>query len=99
MRRWHILGLNCLVFGFFPTSVLAFSNDIDSDKITSILNALVDLATSTPAKILFILAIIGVGYSTLALGRLNKSRALAIVIGVGIVFSSGYLAQQMGLGA
>ena len=79
--------------------VLAFSNDIDSDKITSILNALVDLSTSTPAKILFILAIIGVGYSTLALGKLNKSRALAIVIGVGIVFSSGYLAQQMGLGA
>lgn len=88
-----------MFFGLLPMPVLAFSNDIDSDKITSILNALVDLSTSTPAKILFILAIIGVGYSTLALGKLNKSRALAIVIGVGIVFSSGYLAQQMGLGA
>ena len=81
-----------------PWTAFAYSSDIDSDKLTSILNSLVDLVTSTPAKILFVLSIIGVGYSTLALGKMNKGRAIGIVMGIGIVFSSGYIAQQLGLG-
>lgn len=88
-----------IIIILLPLESYAFSSDIDSDKVTSILNSLVDLVTSTPAKIIFVLSIISIGYSTLSLGKLNKSRAVAMVIGIGIVFSSGYIAQQMGLGA
>ncbi|MBV52632.1 MAG: hypothetical protein CL816_01040 [Coxiellaceae bacterium] len=82
----------------FPLSCFSYSNDIDSDQITNVLNALVDLVTSAPAKILLVLAIIGVGYSTLALGKMNKSHALGVIIGIGVVFSAGYIAEQLGLG-
>ena len=85
-------------FLFLPISSFSYSNDIDSDQITSVLNSLVDLVTSAPAKILLVLAIIGVGYSTLALGKMNKSHALGVIIGIGVIFSAGYIAEQLGLG-
>ena len=97
VRQLSVL-LCSIIIGLFPGIGSAYTNDINSDQLTSVLNALVDLVTSSPAKILFVLAIIGVGYSTLALGKMNKSRALSVVIGIGIVFSAGYIAQQLGFG-
>ncbi len=98
--------MNDLIIFFFllfgvavPLNTQAYSSDINSDQLSSVLNALVDLVTSTPAKILLVLAIIGVGYSTLALGKMNKSHALGVVIGIGIIFSAGYIAQQLGFGS
>ena len=57
-----------------------------------------DFITSGPAKVIFLLSIIGVGYGTLALGRLDKNRAVSIVTGIGLIYSAGYLAQHFGMG-
>ena len=96
----HLIIFFFLLFGVgVPLNTQAYSSDINSDQLSSVLNALVDLVTSTTAKILLVLAIIGVGYSTLALGKMNKSHALGVVIGIGIIFSAGYIAQQLGFGS
>jgi type IV secretory pathway VirB2 component (pilin) len=96
--RFHNFCLLFFVFFVLPVRGYCYGGDIDSDMISSVLNSLVDLVTSTPAKILFVLAIIGVGYGTLVLGRIERSRAIGIILGVGIIFSSGYIANQLGLG-
>lgn len=83
----------------FPTLTLAAASDIGSDKISTVLGGLVNLLTSTPAKVLFVLSIIGIGYGWLHLGKIPKEQAIASIIGIGIVFSAGYIAQQCGLGA
>ena len=67
--------------------------------MSSVLSGLIDLLTSTPARLMFVVAIIGVGYGTLALGKIPKEKAVAIVIGIGIVFSASFIAQKMGLGS
>jgi hypothetical protein len=35
----------------------------------------------------------------LAIGRIPKEKSIAIVIGVGIVFSASYIAKKLGLSA
>ena len=86
-----------LILMVFPG--LVYAADINSDKLDSVLQGLVNFITSGPAKAIFVLAIVGVGYGTLALGRIDKTRAVSIVIGVGMIYSAGYIAQQLGLGA
>lgn len=75
---------------------VASASEIDSDHISTVLQGLIHLLTSTPAKLLFVVSIIGVGYATLYLGQLPKERALAVVVGIGIIFSASYIAQQLG---
>lgn len=82
---------------FSPTVALADNGS--GDMLSSVLSGLIDLLTSTPARLMFVVAIIGVGYATLALGKIPKEKAVAIVIGIGIVFSAAYIAQKMGLGS
>jgi type IV secretory pathway VirB2 component (pilin) len=65
--------------------------------LSSVLTSLIKLLTSTPARLLFVLSIIGIGYGTLALGRIPKEKAVAAVVGIGIVFSASYIAQKLGL--
>ncbi len=77
---------------------LALAYDGSSDVISSVLRGLIELLASTPARLMFVVAIIGVGYGTLALGKIPKERAVSIVVGIGIVFSASYIAQKMGLG-
>ena len=81
---------------FYPSLALA---DTGEDMLSSVLNGLISMLTSTPARLMFVIAIIGVGYGTLALGKIPKERAIAIVVGIGIVFSASFIAQKMGLGA
>ena len=69
-----------------------------SNKIESILQRLIELLTSGTAKFLFIIAVIGVGYGMLSSGHLDKQRGFSILLGVGIIYSSGYLAHQFGVG-
>jgi len=76
---------------------LAFA-DSGQDTLSNVLNGLISLLTSTPARLMFVISIIGVGYGTLALGKIPKEKAVAIVVGIGIVFSASYIAQKMGLG-
>jgi type IV secretory pathway VirB2 component (pilin) len=87
----------CLLMLFaFPSLALA---DEGQDKLSSVLSGLIGILTSTPARLMFVVAIIGVGYGTLAIGRIPKEKSIAIVIGVGIVFSASYIAKKLGLSA
>ena len=64
-------------------------------KLVSILQGLINLLNSDVARVLFILAIIGVGFSWLYLGQIPKRQALGVIMGIGIVFSASYIAQQL----
>lgn len=86
--------LLCFLTALSPTLALADSGDM----LSTVLNGLIGLLTSTPARLVFVISIIGVGYGTLALGKIPKERGGAVVIGIGIVFSASYIAQKMGLG-
>lgn len=90
-KRLPILALLC-------SPSLAWADSTGSDMISSVLGGLISVLTSTPARLMFVVAIIGVGYGTLALGKIPKEKAVAIVIGIGIVFSASFIAQKMGLG-
>jgi type IV secretory pathway VirB2 component (pilin) len=96
--RLNILIKNrllCLLFLLSPS--IAWANT-GQNMLTSVLSGLIGVLTSTPARLMFVVAIIGVGYGTLALGKIPKEKAVAIVIGIGIVFSASFIAQKMGLG-
>lgn len=84
-----------LLLSFSPSLALA---DTDQDELTVILNGLITLLTSNIAKIIFVLSIIGVGYGWLFLGRIPKGRAIGAIAGIGMVFSAGWIAQQLGVG-
>jgi type IV secretory pathway VirB2 component (pilin) len=68
------------------------------DKLASILQALITLLSSDVARLLFVAAIIGVGYAWLYAGRMPKGAAISAIIGIGIVFSAPWIAQQLGIG-
>lgn len=87
--------LPVLVLLFAPSLALA---DNGGDMLSSVLGGLINVLTSTPARLMFVVSIIGVGYGTLALGKIPKEKAVAIVIGIGIVFSASFISQKMGLG-
>lgn len=78
---------------------LVFAGSTGGDAISQGLSGLIGFLQSTPARLLFVLAIIGIGYSTLHLGKLPKNQAVAYVIGIGLVFGASYVAQQIGWGA
>lgn len=85
-----------LLFFTFSNPVLAYNGQ--STKIDSVLQALLDYLTSAPARIIAVLAIVGIGYATLHLGRMPKHRAISVVIGIGIIFGGAALLQMLGLG-
>jgi len=88
-HRWS------LFFLLLPNAVFASTS---SDQITPILNGVIQLLSSGIARLIFVLAIVGVGYGWLYLGRLPKERAIAAIVGIGIVFSATWIAQQLGVG-
>lgn len=85
-----------LCTALFPTLALADSSGF---RLVGILQGLINLLNSGIARSVFILAIVGIGYSWLYLGQLPKARALGAIVGIGIVFSAGYIAQQLGVSA
>ncbi len=96
MRRVLNRQFFYLMLLFFPG--FAIAADAGGDAMSNVLSGLIGLLTSTPARLVFVVAIIGVGYGTLALGKIPKQRAIATVIGIGIVFSASYIAKKMGVG-
>jgi type IV secretory pathway VirB2 component (pilin) len=80
-------------------STISFSAqaDVGNDMLSSVLMSLINLLTSTPTRLIFVLSIIGIGYGTLALGRIPKEKAIAAILGIGIVFSASYITQKLGL--
>ena len=96
--RCYLKNHLLLLFGSLFSPSLAFAYGGNDDMLSSVLSGLITLLQSTPARLLFVVAIIGIGYSTLAMGRIPKERAVAIVVGIGIVFSASFIAQKLGLG-
>ncbi|MBU1559048.1 MAG: TrbC/VirB2 family protein [Gammaproteobacteria bacterium] len=70
-----------------------------STAIDQVLSKFLDYLTSTPARILATLAIVGVGYATWHLGKVPKDKAMAVIIGIGIVFGGASILQMLGVGA
>ena len=68
------------------------------DEIDTVLQSLLNYLTSSPARILAIIAIIAVGYSTLYLGKLPKNKAISVVIGIGIIFGAAAMLKLLGVG-
>jgi type IV secretory pathway VirB2 component (pilin) len=93
--RERVMRIIIFLFLLISNSVFAYSGQ--STKIDSVLQALLDYLTSTPARLIAVLAIVGVGYTTLHLGRMPKQRAISIVIGIGIIFGGAYLYEGMDL--
>jgi type IV secretory pathway VirB2 component (pilin) len=81
---------------FSCANALGYSGE--QTKIDSVLQALLNYLTSSPARLLAVLAIVGVGYSTLYLGRMPKQRAVSVVLGIGIIFGSAAILRMLGLG-
>lgn len=84
-----------LFLSFSPALALA---DTNTDTLKTVLSGLVELLTSDIAKIIFVLSIVGVGYGWLYLGQIPKGRAIGAIVGIGIIFSAGWIAQQLGVG-
>lgn len=84
----------CLLF--LPSVCLAGVGQ--GDMLTTVLSGLINLLTSAPARLMAVIAIIGIGYSTIALGTIPKSRAITTVVGLGLVFGAGFIMQDLGLG-
>ena len=89
--RWYLL------LGTITMPATVFS-DTNTDKVQSILQGLADLLSGTWARLIFIIAIIGVGYGLIS-GKMEKGRALMIVLGIAIVFSASYIATTIGVTA
>lgn len=83
-----------IILNIVPSCAWAINSGF---QLQTILQNLIDLLNSSIARIIFVLAIIGVGYGWLYLGRIPKSRALGAIIGIGLVFSASYIARQLGV--
>jgi len=80
---------------FFVLSQSAFAYSGQSTKIDKVLQALLDYLTSAPARIIAVLAIVSVGYATLHIGRMQKQKAIAVVVGIGIIFGGAPVLQML----
>lgn len=83
-----------LLIFLMPTVVFAANTKIDE-----VLSKFLDYLTSTPARILATIAVVGVGYATWHLGKIPKEKAIAVIIGIGIVFGGASILQMLGIGA
>ena len=77
----------------FPAFASLGGNDI-----STALRNVEDLITGEIGTTLCTLAIIGVGFAWLKLGKIEKEGALTAILGIGIIYSASYLAQQFGAG-
>ena len=90
-----------IAFLILPSMAFAstpFGDDGNSTTIDTVLQHLIGYLTSAPARALAVVAIIGIGYSTWHLGKIPKEKAMAIIIGIGIVFGATTLAKMLGVG-
>lgn len=85
-----------IIYFILSRPILAYSGQ--STEIDKVLQALLDYLTSTPARIIAVLGIVSVGYATLHLGRMQKQKAIAVVVGIGIIFGGAAILQMLGIG-
>ncbi len=81
-----------------PTLALAANfGGIDSDMLTTVLQGLVTLITSTYARLFMVIGIVAVGYLWMWKGSIPSGRAISTIIGIGIVFSASFLCTALGI--
>ena len=93
MRQWLQTVGAILFLGYSP-----WARADSGSQITSILTKLVELLQSNIARCLAVIAIVGVGYATVYLGRMPKERAISIVLGICIIFGAKTILQNLGYG-
>ena len=71
---------------------------MDGFALLNILQGAINLLTSKVAALVFVIAVIGIGYGCIKLGKIPKEKAISIVIGIGIVYSAAYIAGALGIG-
>ena len=82
------------LFLLLPSSVFAST---DTNALSDAINGITDFLTGDLARCIGILAIVGVGYATLMLGKLDKGKAINIILGIGVIFSAAYIFNQLGI--
>jgi len=90
-HRLFILPTIILMILLKPKLVIA------ATTLDSVLQNFTSYLTATPARLIAILAIVGVGFSTVYLGKLPKERAIATVVGIGIIFGGATLLNVLGV--
>ena len=80
--------------GFSPIIAQASTFGAENDVLSKTLDGLIGLLTGGWARGIATLAIISVGYMLLS-GKMEKSRAVIIVVGIGVIFSSAYIIQGL----
>lgn len=69
------------------------------DVISQVLENCLSLLQSKIARLVAVIAIVGVGYATVFLGRIPKERAAAIVLGIGLIYGAGFIVEKLGYAA
>ncbi|NNM59315.1 MAG: TrbC/VirB2 family protein [Legionellales bacterium] len=82
-----------LVSSLLPFPAFAFGGG--GNDISQGLKNVMDLITGDIGTTLCTLAIIGVGFLWLKLGKIEKEVALSVILGVGVVYSATYIAQTV----
>ena len=89
--RWAVL-----LILLSPQFAFAFGGDIP--PLTNALNNLASFLDSSFVKVVGVLAVIGVGYSTLHLGKMNKGQAIWTIVGIGLIVGAGQVMNLLGFG-
>lgn len=93
MKQWLQNAVKIIFLCYAP-----WAHADNGSQITSILTKLVELLQSNIARCLAVIAIVGVGYATVYLGRMPKERAISIVLGICIIFGAKTILQSLGYG-
>ena len=63
--------------------------------LVNVLQNLCAMLQGPLAKTLFVLGIIGVGYATFINPMMGKKKGIAVIVGIGIVFSASYIGSKL----
>lgn len=85
-----------ICISLIPSLALAGTCSYDGDHISQALAWVITALTTTYIRVIGVVAIITVGYMTIALGKFAKSTFIMIIVGVGIVLGSAQIASNMG---
>lgn len=88
--------ISVLLSSFFLSSS-AWAKSTNSNQIEGVLRAVTDLITSGVGTGLCTLAIIGVGFSWVKLGKLEKEQAISVILGIGVIYSAAYISTKLGV--
>lgn len=90
----RVLAMFAVMVALLSTCDLALAVTLDDSALAKGLSLLVDMLTGKVARMMAVLAIIGMGIMALT-GRVEWSRAIVVVLGIGIIFSAATLIEVL----